>query len=92
MTSKASHLAGYVEVVVAELADELDPSEVRYPDYASLGDLRADLTTVIEGAVADWEIEQREQYGPREPDPDRAYDEKRDREMLGIDVPDGAGP
>ena len=25
-----------------------------------------------------------------EPDPDRAYDEKRDRMMLGIDVPDGA--
>ena len=27
---------------------------------------------------------------PPEPDPDRAYDEKRDRQMLGIDVPDGA--
>ena len=25
-----------------------------------------------------------------EPDPDRAYDEMRDRKMLGIDVPDGA--
>ena len=25
-----------------------------------------------------------------EPDPDRVYDEMRDRKMLGIDVPDGA--
>jgi len=34
----------------------------------------------------------REEEGrePPEPDPDRAYEEMRDRKMLGIDVPDGA--
>jgi hypothetical protein len=53
-------LAAYVEGVVEDLATELDPNELEYPDYASMSLLRADLETAIEGRVADWVIEQRE--------------------------------
>lgn len=63
MTSKASYLAGYVEAVVEDFAAEIDPDEKVYPNYPSLGPLRADLEEVIDGRVADWIIEQRERAG-----------------------------
>ena len=62
MTSKASYLAGYVEVVVQDFVCEIDPEEERYKTYSDLGGLRADLEECIEGRVADWQVEQREKH------------------------------
>ena len=60
MTSKASYLERYVDAVVDDFVAEVDPNEKRYKTHADLGQLRADLTECIEGAVVDWKIEQRE--------------------------------
>lgn len=53
-----AHLADHV---VEELAIELDPDEAVWPDSEALEPLKHDLKEVIDGAIADWECERREQ-------------------------------
>ena len=62
MTSKASYLAAYVELVAEDFVCEIDPEEERYKTYADLDSLRADLTECIDGRVADWQVEQRKKH------------------------------
>jgi len=58
-----SALALLAEEVVAEFAQEIDPEEQEYTDYASMRHLRADLEEVLDDRIGDWEIEQREKHG-----------------------------
>jgi len=60
--SKQGGLAEYVEAVVEDFAERIDPGEKHYKTLADLGELQVDLVEHIEGCVADWEIEQREKY------------------------------
>ena len=60
-------LEPYIKAVVEDLAMEVDPDERVYPDRDSLVPLQADLREVIEGAVGDWQIEQREKHEVHRP-------------------------
>lgn len=66
MTVGARHLAALVDAVVEDFADEIDPDEVRYDNPASLQPLKNDLETVLDGAIADWRIEQTETHKAKE--------------------------
>lgn len=78
-------LAAYVEAVVEDFSEEIDPDERLYADYASLSDLRVDLMDAIDGCVGDWQINQRvdheEKLRPPERDPDEERDRRRDQQM-----------
>lgn len=49
--------------VVEELAQEVDPDAQHYPNALSLHPLRRELELVLEGRIADWNLEQRQEHG-----------------------------